>query len=1205
MTVNHCSYDAPLAIQRALGAITPAFALFREVKKGNPVDMSIPTGPSEFSANCLVAHGMTECLAIELISKPSNLNSSSEFICVHQGVYRLVCQRSQRTIDDPQYESAFSAIVEAQLGLAICIFENEIALKRHKRELDLITHALDSLPQSVFILDHDRRYIFQNQNDRDAFVDLRGKQIEDGGLDASMTAEWVGLHNDILAGNSYDSETQKLSKGQTFTSRTMLEPVFNQDHICGIVGLSLDCSVEAAALARLCENEERLQSWLKLSSDWVWETDDAYRLTLIEGDSVSHGIDFASWHGRKSWEVIGASAEGDQLLAEFKHLFEAQESIRNVCFEMMRNDGKPITVEIEAEPSLDSNGSFLGYRGVSRNVTGREEMLKRLRRAELISNETQHAIVITDAKGRITWVNAAFTTVTGYKLEEVAGYTPGSILQCSATDPETVAEIRTALGKGEGIRKTILNRAKCGREYWLDLEIRSIHDSEGRLDGFIAIENDVTTLINDQNRKNAIFENMTAGIVIHDETGATIDCNVEAARILGVTKDQLLGRTAMDQAWQLVDLDGKPLAEKEVPAIRALRENRVIKNQIIGVRHGTGEARWLRASAQVFSSGGDKMQALVSFADVTEEENARRDAEKARELMSSIIETMPDAVAAYDQEDRLLLCNAAYKSIYSTSAPAIYKGATFESILRYGLERGQYRDAGQSHAEQEAWLADRLRRHRKPKPETMLQRLDDGRWLQVRERVSPSGAIVGVRTDVTALKVAEQRVRRAAEQDDLTGLANRSAFIYRFEKSLNGARHDDGSGLVALIDLDHFKDLNDTLGHDIGDNYLKEISQRLVQSTRAGDLVARLGGDEFALLMPGITNREVAIKTIQALVETVNQPLWIGGRMIHPKMSIGVSVYPEDGTQVTELLKNADIAMYTTKKSGRNNITMFDPAQKQYLVRRTFLSERLREALRDNKLDVAFQAQVDLQTGHHLGFEALARWNSSGEYISPAEFIPISEEFGLSSEIDLLVLGKSLARIKYLKSQGHTPGTVAVNIGTVLLRDETFPARVASLLSASGLTPHDLEVEVTEGVMIERGNEKIRASLAALRQLGVSIALDDFGTGYASLSHLKQFQIDKLKIDKSFVDDISIDRSNEMIAKTIINLARSLEIKVVAEGIETSTQKLFLSNHGCHIGQGYLFHKPETGEEEIEAYLKGAPKSKLNQAKYYRGVRVL
>ncbi len=1206
MTAVQLNDDTRKIVENALASIIPAFALLRNQSDDQHYQQAAISNNDAVSPDyaCLIAHGISECDAFDLLLDRERKRSEANPVHIRRKGYHLVCLQETQAGAYIQDRAVLADILERQLDFAIRLIEAETHRHQCNRDLALITHALDALPLSVFVLDENRRYVFQNRNDRETFKDLRGMKVEEAGLDAKMSLTWARQHDAVLRGENFDRKDEKRSNGVSFTSRTMMGPVQDEDGICGIVGLALDCSAEANAMLLLRDNEERLQSWLKLSSDWVWEADAQFRYTRVEGDAQKHGFDFSQWLGRTRWEVTGGDSVNDPLWAGYKSRLEAQEAIRGFRAEITRYDGKPIIVETNADPLYDDHGVFIGYRGVTRNVTEREELLKRLQRAELIANETQHAITITDAKGRITWVNPAFTKISGYAIDDVVGYTPGSILQCPETDPQTVEEIRAALRNGEGIRTTILNRARDGRHYWLDLEIRPIHRDDGSIDGFIAIENDVTDLVEDRNRKDAIFENATAGIVIHDETGIAVDCNQEAEKILGVTADRFLGVAVADRDWQLVDVDGSPLAPDETPQARASRDNRPVRNQIMGAKQENGSIRWLRVSARVFSMGAGKAHTLVSFTDVTEEENARREVQEAHELLSSIIETMPDALAAYDQDDRLLFCNSAYKSFYAVSSPAIRIGASFESILRYGLERGQFKNVGETPEQREKWLRERIENHRKPKPEMMVTELDDGRWLQIRERVTPSGISVGVRTDITALKQAEQKIRLAAERDALTGLVNRAAFMQRFDQTINGSRDNDGAGLVALIDLDHFKELNDTLGHDVGDACLREISRRLLQATRSGDVVARLGGDEFAVLMPGITDREEGINAVQAVVDLITKAVSLGGKVIYPQMSVGVSMYPEDGMNVTELLKNADIAMYATKNSGRNGITVFDPAQKHHLARRTFISEHLREALRNEMLDVAFQAQVDLNTGRHLGFEALARWRFSGEQISPAEFIPIAEEFGLSQEIDMQVLNKSLLQLKRLKDIGHAPGKVAVNIGTVLLRDDTFPLRVANLLSDSGLSPLDLEIEVTERVLIERGHEKFRANLAALRDLGVTIALDDFGTGYASLTHLKDFHIDKLKIDQTFIRDIAFDRNDETIVKTIINLARSLEIQVVAEGIETKLQKQFLASHGCQSGQGYLFHRPETAFHEIAEYLGQNATTKASQPRYYRGTRI-
>ena len=408
-----------------------------------------------------------------------------------------------------------------------------------------------------------------------------------------------------------------------------------------------------------------------------------------------------------------------------------------------------------------------------------------------------------------------------------------------------------------------------------------------------------------------------------------------------------------------------------------------------------------------------------------------------------------------------------------------------------------------------------------------------------------------------------------------------------FDRILKDTKSKNHQGMVILIDIDHFKDINDTLGHDMGDHYLIEIGQRLRQNTREQDVVARLGGDEFAILISDVINYDCASAIIESLMQRIKQPLWISGKIFYPEMSIGATLFPKDGVDAVELMKNADIAMYTTKKNGRNGITMFDIKQKKSLDRRTFVSQRLREAIEKEDIDVAFQGQINLHNNNHIGFEALARWRDSGQYISPSEFVPIGEEFGLGHELDLQILRKSLSRVRRLKDNGYNPGSVAVNIGTLLLRDDKLPFTISNMLSEFGLLPKDLEIEVTERVMLERGHEKICNNLEVLRELGVAIALDDFGTGYASLTHLKNFSIDKIKIDRSFIRDIVHDKNDEAIVHAIINLAQSFNVKVVAEGIENDIQKQFLIDQKCYSGQGYLFHRPTVNLHDIEEYLDG------------------
>lgn len=938
--------------------------------------------------------------------------------------------------------------------------------------------------------------------------------------------------------------------------------------------------------ATLRRMQERIHDWVRMSSDWAIETDANYRITSVIGSTDAVIGDLNHWEGQYLCEALAGDGCGNACASELASAFSQFQSLNGFKVLLHQENSTRSAIEINAKPVFDRGGVFNGYRGTVRDITQREDELRRLWQAEIIAQQTQYGIIITDPEGVIEWVNPGFVEITGFDLPEVKGLKPGSFLQFEETDTQTVREIAQALANGEGIRRTILNRRKNGMPWWVDIDIRPIFADGGEISGFAAIQCDITAFVEEKSRKEAFFENATAGIVIHDESGRPIECNEEALRILGLTRDQLIGGGTKSWNWTLVDCIGSILKPEHIPAARVLFNDETIHDEIVGIREDNKDLRWIRVSAQTFKSGTHKRRySLVSFVDITEEENQSRSLQHTRELLTSIIDTMPDAVFVYDESDKFSFANSLYKELFPHVDEAQRQGLSFEDTVRMGIERQTFQNIGSDQTEVSRWLQMRIENHRRGDATPISVALDSGKWVQIREQRAASGATIGVATDITSLKNAEEKIRIVSEQDGLTGLVNRNTFLRDFNQALHGKRRDDGHGVVALIDLDHFKDLNDTLGHDVGDAFLKEISRRLLEATRTSDVVARLGGDEFALLLPGVTCRSSANQVLQAIVDKIAAPIDLAGKIVHPRMSVGVSIYPEDGNNVTELLKNADIAMYAAKKGGRNGIAFFEPSQREQISRRTFVSERLREAIRDEMLDVAFQAQFHVNTGGHVGFEALARWRFSGEQISPGEFIPIAEEFGCAFELDLQILNKSLLVIKRLKDAGYRPGLVAVNLGALSLRDETLSLRVANLLADTGLLPSDLEIEVTESVILGRDNERVKRNLNAFRALGIRIALDDFGTGYASLTHLKNFKVDKIKIDQGFVSGLTFDKGDEAIVRTIINLGRAFDIQITAEGIETFQQKEMLAAFGCHTGQGYLFHRPETNFESIIRYL--------------------
>jgi len=391
---------------------------------------------------------------------------------------------------------------------------------------------------------------------------------------------------------------------------------------------------------------------------------------------------------------------------------------------------------------------------------------------------------------------------------------------------------------------------------------------------------------------------------------------------------------------------------------------------------------------------------------------------------------------------------------------------------------------------------------------------------------------------------------------------------------------------VLFLDLDDFRNVNDSMGHYNGDLLLKEVAQRLTECCREEDTVARLGGDEFLLIAPFIRKDEpAAAKLAQRIIDSFNRPFTLGENQIHVYLSIGITIYPDDGLDVETLVKNADVAMYQAKDSGKNQFRMFTDKINQEVMRKIALSNDLRDALDRDEFIVYYQPKVNIQTGVVVGAEALLRWNRlNKEMVPPFEFIPLAEDIGVISATGQWVLSTACSNAKKFGTSSGRDIFMAVNLSVKQFHDKNFIDTIKKALERTGLPPNLLTLEITESIVITDIQETIK-TLKSLKELGVHVSIDDFGTGYSSLSYLKKMPLNELKIDKSFVDDTPDDVESSAIVKTILSLAKSLNLKTVAEGVETQQQLAFLRDERCDEMQGYLFSKPVPAVE-MTALLK-------------------
>ncbi|MCT4607299.1 MAG: EAL domain-containing protein [Marinisporobacter sp.] len=445
--------------------------------------------------------------------------------------------------------------------------------------------------------------------------------------------------------------------------------------------------------------------------------------------------------------------------------------------------------------------------------------------------------------------------------------------------------------------------------------------------------------------------------------------------------------------------------------------------------------------------------------------------------------------------------------------------------------------------------------------------------------------MAGSHEDITHYKIAEENIYRLAYYDSLTGLPNRTFFEEKLAEALNEGKKNDYKVAVLYMDLDNFKNVNDTLGHMYGDELLKDVAKLLKKVLPPLGVITRLGGDEFGIWLPKIVYKEDIICVVESIIASFQKPWILGDREFYITATIGISVYPEQGKDIHEMIKNADTAMYSAKENGKNNYKFYTPEMNKQLLEKLEMKNNLRYAMKRNEFLLYYQPQIDMNTKKVIGLEALLRWNHPIRgFISPYEFIPIAEESDLIIPIGEWVLKSACEQNRKWIDLGYPPLKIAVNLSARQFQQQDLVLTIRDILDKTKINPELLELEITESLAMKDLNFTIEI-LKKLKKLGLRISLDDFGTGYSSLNYLKVLPIDTLKIDKTFVDDIAESKREKSIAKAVIDLAHSMNLMVTAEGVETEDQFFILKKLQCDKAQGYFFSKP-LPKEKLEKLLK-------------------
>jgi diguanylate cyclase (GGDEF)-like protein/PAS domain S-box-containing protein len=594
----------------------------------------------------------------------------------------------------------------------------------------------------------------------------------------------------------------------------------------------------------------------------------------------------------------------------------------------------------------------------------------------------------------------------------------------------------------------------------------------------------------------------------------------------------------------------------------------------VEVRLVDGErTRWLLVRGGIVerAADGHPLRLAGTFRDTSE----MRKAERVGRIAEEVIESMQEAVAVTNAAHEFVTVNPAFERMTGFDADHI-AGQSDVLLNSDRHDPDHYRSARKALEASGHWAGELWQRHRNGEERLLAVRTSRIRLEPDNERL-----YVSVLSDITERRRNEHRLQRLASHDPLTGVANRNAFMQQLDAILPTLAVDDGLLGVLLIDLDRLKHVNETLGHDAGDELLQAVALRLEACLASGDLLARLGSDEFAIAPIAARSPESLVWYAQFLISAFGEPFAIRGRPIAVTPSIGISVWPEHGTDARHLVNAADSAMYEAKGAGRNTFRFYSPARYQAIRERMELERRIRQAVERNEFMLVYQPRYAIAAGRITGFEALLRWRHPERgLVSPDEFVGILEETGLIVPVGHWVLSEALAQVREWRLRGHPGISVSVNVSQRQLREGTLHQFITILLNELGLNGNALELEITESQLMDDPDDAI-AQLEDLHRLGLRVAIDDFGTGYSSLAHLRKLPIDILKIDKAFVADVPGDADSGVIIETILGMARTLKLSVVAEGVENEAQARFLGNLGVTEIQGFWYSRPIPAENVL------------------------
>ena len=812
-----------------------------------------------------------------------------------------------------------------------------------------------------------------------------------------------------------------------------------------------------------------------------------------------------------------------------------------------------------------------------------EDWAKKL---SLAVEQNPASIIITDIDGKIEFANDTFLATTGYALDEVLGKTP-LLVQSDDTPREAYAELWREISAGRIWRGDLQNRRKDGGQYWERVLVAPIKAPDGSIASYIWINEDITELraLFDQlrdsdSRFRGVLATMVEGVAVLSPKGHFIYSNPAAENAFGCPDGGLIGRRPEELPVERLRADGSLCPPGEFPLLVTLREQRELRDITQGIRARDGSVRWLRVNTCVLRSSGEGSHhgVVLTFTDVTE----RQHAEEQLRLAFEVINHTSEGVMVSDAQHRILSINPALERMIGLRNAQII-GRPSGAFVR-ALDDASFAAVNDALVSGRPWQGEvRLKKK-------------TGRSLHswaaiavVRDNENRIKHHISVFSDMTERKEAQERIEFLAHHDPLTGLPNRLLLRDRVAQALAQALRMQNRVALMFLDLDRFKTINDSLGHPVGDALLKEVVERLRTCVRDTDTICRQGGDEFIILLNDVRDSEAVSRIAEKIHLRMTEPVLVGKHQLSTSFSIGIALGPDDASDFDTLLQKADTAMYHAKEAGRNSHRFFTEQMNRQVVEHLTLENKLRRALDNREFVLYYQPQIDLAEGRIVGVEALIRWNSPEDgLVSPGRFIPVAEASGLIAPIGAWVLREACRQARAWQDAGLPPFVVAVNLSAMQFKRPDLINTVINALVLADLDSQWLELELTESILIQDAESTVD-SVRRLKALGVKLSVDDFGTGYSSLAYLKRFAVDKLKIDQSFVRDLGHDPEDSAIVRAIVQMAHSMKLTTIAEGVETQELADLLRLFHCDEAQGFWLAKPLPADE-LEAFVRARMK---------------